>query len=1129
MHASVLFFVFVAGCQVTGATFLEGRSAPPAYTLPEPQAFARDLKTQLGTVDGDCGRPMDIVWCVDGSGSIKPANFNQVLDFISGVATYFTVSSTATRFGVVQFGGSAQVEISLGSINNLTLYQKAVQNIDYLSQNTNTNAGVTMSNAQMNTYGRSLDTGVARMIIILTDGEWNVGIDPKNATDTARKNGITVACITVGTGISGANVLDLVGGNTALISDISSFAGLNSGSAMENITTIACNAATSISNLVPTASPVACNTTTYLAYFSNVTSPVTLVANVSAGSVVLCFSYMNPTPTPDFNAPTLSSSSNTTCLLVGGGTVQVGTATAYPTSSQASGFVYLYTSVTGLPSGTDCGGNISISAFYCSVQLASGVTTIPGGSININNSTLSLNTTWIGDATHPLCSECPAGTAFLGNNTLGSVCASGCLGAAQYIDATGHYAVCKDCHPSCNTCVYPGTVRSCLTCAPASPPSCNTCMYAGTARSCLSCAPATPNLMLNGADPAMTSPYWQYQDALVVNRTGKSGSSFNPSSPLLSTILPTSNLSTLAGQCEYGCPYGYQYSANDVCVGVPGTFIHGPTVPTPLSSPLPSLLASFCIPPQAYGDLGPQPCTILSNSSYGVQVVAAVASLLSLPASSLFLRTCLSPLENMLNIYTYTAPGPSPAATIGVPNATALIRGYTSCSCAAVVTIAYMPMVSSPLPDPLTRAYALNTLSLVPLEQANRVAAAQALLSPYFTNASLYNASLCVVRPLSSSPLSPPLTPALASLVLCNDTVMVTQIPNASLIRYDPITLCYSPYIPPPNEPIPITPEGLPVGTISGITVMVLVLVATAVALFFYCSWRTRQLRHVSKTLRGHWSSGPKTDDWSKGASTPRVRSVKYANPLVSDQKSAFPKQKSSKVVFAPSQVTDVSNGPAEGKSELEMSTRYTSSGMDNNNVVPPTSPNGTVVRNPLAAGMNDPSSSPLPSPSLQPMDANIQVQAEPTPETHRGLNGLTFSESVLEFFVPGMVSLAPPPKSIAFAAKRVGTSAREARVNRMASAGNASRKLDIGTGSVQTEAVQKEAVILRPVDRIRGDDTYKSTRSLLDKPAAAYTAVVRRDVVAMPSQRGNAYTGPAMVPLVEEPTTNNIPGASST
>jgi Mg-chelatase subunit ChlD len=73
----------------------------------------------------------DIVFVLDGSGSIGAPNFAKVLTFVHDVVGYFDVNQQKVRIGLIEFSDSATTVFSLTTYNTTADVQAAVLRIPY--------------------------------------------------------------------------------------------------------------------------------------------------------------------------------------------------------------------------------------------------------------------------------------------------------------------------------------------------------------------------------------------------------------------------------------------------------------------------------------------------------------------------------------------------------------------------------------------------------------------------------------------------------------------------------------------------------------------------------------------------------------------------------------------------------------------------------------------------------------------------------------------------------------------------------------------------------------------------------------------------------------------------------------
>lgn len=81
-----------------------------------------------------CSTPKaDIVFVLDGSGSIGSTNFASVRQFARNVVGYFDVNQQKVRIGLIEFSSSASTEFSLTTYDSTTDVQTAIMKIPYFN------------------------------------------------------------------------------------------------------------------------------------------------------------------------------------------------------------------------------------------------------------------------------------------------------------------------------------------------------------------------------------------------------------------------------------------------------------------------------------------------------------------------------------------------------------------------------------------------------------------------------------------------------------------------------------------------------------------------------------------------------------------------------------------------------------------------------------------------------------------------------------------------------------------------------------------------------------------------------------------------------------------------------------
>jgi plastocyanin len=150
----------------------------------------------------NCVARADIVFVLDGSGSVGSANFQIMLDFVEDFIDYFTIGENAVRIGVVQYSSYVESPIYLNSYYDEDDLKAAVASISYMGDMTNTKAGILeMHNVQFtDAHGDRPDAD--DIAIVMTDGKWNDGGDPQSVINDAQADGIEMFAIGIGGNIA---------------------------------------------------------------------------------------------------------------------------------------------------------------------------------------------------------------------------------------------------------------------------------------------------------------------------------------------------------------------------------------------------------------------------------------------------------------------------------------------------------------------------------------------------------------------------------------------------------------------------------------------------------------------------------------------------------------------------------------------------------------------------------------------------------------------------------------------------------------------------------------------------------------------------------------------------------------
>ncbi|XP_051992234.1 cartilage matrix protein-like isoform X2 [Xyrauchen texanus] len=158
-----------------------------------------DLRNAAAMAAGLCNtKPTDLVFIIDSSRSVRPAEFEQVKVFLTKVIDGLNVGADATRVGVVNYASQVKNEISLKSHKTKAGLVKAVSKIEPLSTGTMTGLAIqfAMNMAFSEAEGARKSTGISKVAIIVTDGRPQDNV--RDIAAKARESGIELFAIGVG-------------------------------------------------------------------------------------------------------------------------------------------------------------------------------------------------------------------------------------------------------------------------------------------------------------------------------------------------------------------------------------------------------------------------------------------------------------------------------------------------------------------------------------------------------------------------------------------------------------------------------------------------------------------------------------------------------------------------------------------------------------------------------------------------------------------------------------------------------------------------------------------------------------------------------------------------------------------
>ncbi|XP_054618554.1 matrilin-3-like [Dunckerocampus dactyliophorus] len=189
---------------LTTAMLVVTTTAPPAVetTTPVPVSTQSGPITTVSPVetasnrrgaetDSQCrSRPLDLVFIIDSSRSIRPGDFEKVKIFLADMVDTLVVGSDATRVAVVNYASTVKIEFLLKDHFSKADMKKAISRIEPLASGTMTGLAIrtALNEAFTEQSGaRPRSRNISKVAIIVTDGRPQDQVEEVSATARAAR------------------------------------------------------------------------------------------------------------------------------------------------------------------------------------------------------------------------------------------------------------------------------------------------------------------------------------------------------------------------------------------------------------------------------------------------------------------------------------------------------------------------------------------------------------------------------------------------------------------------------------------------------------------------------------------------------------------------------------------------------------------------------------------------------------------------------------------------------------------------------------------------------------------------------------------------------------------------------
>ncbi|XP_040204480.1 matrilin-3 isoform X1 [Rana temporaria] len=173
-------------------------ASPPHAGNVRPKPDTRTLQVNQPTETACKSRPMDLVYIIDSSRSVRPQEFEKVKIFLSNMIDTLDTGERATRVAVVNYASTVKIEFFLKTHFNKATMKNAISLINPLSTGTMTGLAIQTALEEAFTEqsgARPVSLKIPKVAIIVTDGRPQDRV--QDVAARARASGIQIYAVGV--------------------------------------------------------------------------------------------------------------------------------------------------------------------------------------------------------------------------------------------------------------------------------------------------------------------------------------------------------------------------------------------------------------------------------------------------------------------------------------------------------------------------------------------------------------------------------------------------------------------------------------------------------------------------------------------------------------------------------------------------------------------------------------------------------------------------------------------------------------------------------------------------------------------------------------------------------------------
>lgn len=158
-------------------------------------------RSRLLTALKKCAAPLDIAFVLDSSASIGEPSYQKIKDFVKAVANSFIIGPGKAFTAVIQYGTTATTAIRFSDNVNNAEFNAAVDALPYLRGETRIDKALQLASSELLTERSGARTGVAKVIVLLTDGRQSKapdGLDLQKVAEPLLSAGVSIFAVGIG-------------------------------------------------------------------------------------------------------------------------------------------------------------------------------------------------------------------------------------------------------------------------------------------------------------------------------------------------------------------------------------------------------------------------------------------------------------------------------------------------------------------------------------------------------------------------------------------------------------------------------------------------------------------------------------------------------------------------------------------------------------------------------------------------------------------------------------------------------------------------------------------------------------------------------------------------------------------